>query len=182
MKTKKEQLIYALSESVRCGEGIHTSHELAAMLCQQNTPAFRKFLSDCTKNNIIKRIASGIYESAVTPSSKDTAIYKLAKKIRAYSLSYISLETELLRTGDILKTELAGGVADLTVMTTGRSGTFKTEYGVIEFIHTKKNTKTLLSGMWYDSRISMHRASRNLAATDLKSCNRAGGLLDHLKF
>lgn len=179
--TKKDKLIYVFSKSVSNGDGIHTSSELAAMLCQQNDAAFRKFLSDCAKKNVISRVANGIYESTITPV-RDDAIFKIAKKIRLNDFSYISLESVLLRTGDILKTELRANTADLTLMTTGRSGVFKTSYGVIEFIHTKKSTQRLLCSMKHDEKTDMYVANRILAISDLRDCNRCGLLLEHLAY
>ena len=179
--TKKDYLVAAMSKSVRSGYGIHTSSELAAMLCEQNTAAFRKFLSDCARKKIIKRVANGIYESESTPVCRSLAIYKVASKIRSHHLSYISLESALLMSHDVSKSDLTG-VAELTLMTTGRSGVFNTEYGSIEFIHTRKSTERLLSGMRYDEKLSMYRATRVLAIADLRDCNRARNLLDHLRY
>lgn len=166
--TKSDRLLIELSLSVKAGGGVHTASELAFMLGVQKTPAFTKFLADCVKKGTLRRLASGVFESVVTPPEPSTAIYKVVKKLRSGVLNYISLESQLSYTGDISQIV----IGRLTVMSKGRNGIFTTPYGVIEFIHTKKPVDTIMPALYLDSDINMYRAKSTQAISDLKSCKR----------
>jgi len=173
--TKKEHLLSVFSSATKAGGGIHTTAELAYMLNEKNTAVFTKFLFNCVKSGIIRRVATGIYESILTPPEPSTAIYKIAKKIRAGVLNYISLESQLSHTGDISQILMDR----LTIMTKGRNGTFSTPYGIIEFTHTKKPLQKIAPNLYLDENINMYRANRLQAMTDLKNCNRNIQMLEH---
>ncbi|MCW8356426.1 hypothetical protein N5P32_11145 [Marinomonas pontica] len=138
------------------------------MLGEKHTPAFTKFLTDCVRKGVLRRVAAGIFESTITPPDGSTAIYKVVNKLRGDVLNYISLESQLSYTGDISQIVMDR----LTVMTKGRSGIFPTPYGVIEFTHTKKTIETIAPNIYFDSDIKMYRAKTTQALIDLKNCNR----------
>ncbi len=172
--TKKEKLLSAFSSAVKAGGGIHTGPELAYMIGEKYTPAFTKFLSDCAKKGMVRRVANGVFESTLTPPDPSTAIYKIVKKLRGGALSYISLESQLSFTGDISQILMDR----LTIVTKGRSGTFSTPYGVIEFTHTKKSIHKIVPNLYLDNDIKMYRANTDQAVTDLKDCNRNVNMLE----
>jgi len=60
----------------------------------------------------------------------------------------------------------------LTLMTNGRSGIFDTPYGVIEFIHTKKNLDEISKNLYNDKEVRMYRANNEQAIADLKDVGR----------
>jgi len=166
--TKKQKLLSAFASAVKAGGGIHTARELAYMVGEQYTSGFRKLLADCVKQGVIRRVATGIFESVLTPPDPSTAIYKTANKLREGVLNYISLESQLSYSGDISQIL----VDRLTVITKGRKGTFETPYGVIEFTHTKKPMGKITANLYLDDDIKMFRAKTAQAITDLKDCNR----------
>ena len=137
-------------------------------------PAFTKFLADCVKKGALRRVARGVFESALTPAEPATAIYKIIKKLRAAVLNYISLESQLSHTGDIPQVVMGR----VTVMTKGRRGEFSTPYGVIEFTHTKKSVRDIMPHLYFDADIRMYRATTAQAIADLKNCNRNRHMLD----
>ncbi|HNA21649.1 MAG TPA: hypothetical protein PLN40_09585, partial [Agitococcus sp.] len=92
--TKSEKLLYVFASSVKAGGGIHHASELAFMLGEAHTPTFTKFLADCVKKGIIRRVAQGLFESLLTPPEPTTALYKIIKKLRGNVLTYISLESQ----------------------------------------------------------------------------------------
>ncbi|WP_411992640.1 type IV toxin-antitoxin system AbiEi family antitoxin [Agarivorans sp. DSG3-1] len=165
---KKERLLLVFASAVKAGAGIHTAPELAFMLKEQHTPAFTKFLADCVNKGLLRRDAAGIFESVLTPPEQATAIYDIIGKLRGDVLSYISLESQLSYTGEISQVLMDR----LTVMTKGRSGTFSTPYGVIEFTHTKKSIHKIAPNLYFDFDIKMFRAETAQAIIDLKDCNR----------
>lgn len=166
--TKSEKLLTLFSNTTKIDGGIHTTPELAFMMGESYTPAFTKFLSDCVRKGIIRRVSNGIFESTLTPPERSTAIYKIIKKLRGATLIYISLESQLSYTGEISQIV----IDRITVVTRGRSGTFCTPYGVIEFTHTKKPINKIASNLYFDSDIKMYRANSKQAIADLKACNR----------
>ena len=173
--TKKEKLLTALSNAVKAGGGIHTAAELAYMISEKHTPAFTKFISDCVKKGVLRRVATGVFESTLTPPDPSSAIYKIVKKLRGRDLNYISLESQLSYTGDISQILMDR----LTVITKGRSGTFPTPYGVIEFTHTKKSIHKIAPNLYIDTDINMYRAKTAQAIADLKDCNRNLSMLEN---
>jgi hypothetical protein len=144
------------------------------MLGEPPSPAFTKFLADCVKKGILRRVATGIFVSTITPADPVTALYKVAKKLRGNVLSYISLESQLSHTGDISQILMDR----LTVMTKGRSGTFTTPYGVIEFTHTKQPVHKIMPNLYIDHEVGMYLAKTEQAIFDLKSCHRNLHLLE----
>ena len=67
----------------------------------------------------------------------------------------------------------------VTVVTKGRSGTFSTPYGIIEFTHTKQPIKNIAPNLYFDADINMYRATTQQAIADLKHCNRNLHMLEN---
>ena len=57
-------------------------------------------------------------------------------------------------------------------MTTGRSGKFRTTYGTIEFVHTRKKLDVIAKDLYFDAQCKVWRAMPIRAYNDLKSVNR----------
>lgn len=166
--SKSNTLLSVFANAEKAGGGIHSAAELAFMMGEPCNPAFRKFLADCVKKDLLRRVVKGLYESRLTPPAPETAIYKIIKKLRGSVLSYISLESQLSHTGDISQIVMGR----VTVVTKGRSGNFDTPYGVIEFTHTKKPLRAIADNLYYASDIKMYRATTAHALADLKHCRR----------
>lgn len=175
--TKSDRLLSVFAHSVKAGGGVHSTTEIAFMLGVPCDSKFRKFLADCEKKGLTRRVVKGIYESVITPPEPETAVYKIVKKLRSDSLSYISLESQLSHTGDISQVV----IGRYTVVTKGRSGCFDTPYGVIELTHTKKSIEQLAPNLYYDPAIKMYRANREQAIADLKHCKRNFHMLEGLE-
>lgn len=172
--TKSEKLLSVFASAVKAGGGIQSAPELALMLGEPCTPTFTKFLADCVKKGILRRVARGLFESTLTPPEPNTAIYKIIKKLRGSVLNYISLESQLSHTGDISQVLMDR----VTVVTKGRSGIFSTPYGVIELTHTKKPMSSISPNLYFDPDIRMYRATTKQAIADLKNCNRNVHMLE----
>jgi hypothetical protein len=63
-------------------------------------------------------------------------------------------------------------------MTTGRSGIYKTPYGVIEFVHTKRSVADLLNSMRKIDKRPLRIATKDAAIRDLKRVGRNVHLLE----
>lgn len=166
--TKQDKLLAVFAQAVKAGGGVHTSAELAFFMGEALTPSFTKFLADCVKKGILRRLASGVFESNLTPPNPKTALYQLVNKLRSDVLTYLSLESQLSYLG-----EISQQVMDrVTLMTKGRSGEFTTPYGVIELVHTKQAVAKLMPNLYYDSEIKAYRANKEQALADLKNTRR----------
>jgi len=173
--TKTDKLLNVFSRAVKAGGGIHSASELAFMLGEPCSANFIKFLSDGVKKGVLRRVVKGLYESVLTPPEPENAIYKIIKKLRNGVLNYISLESQLSHTGDISQVIMDS----VTVVTKGRSGTFSTPYGAIEFTHTKKPINDIAPNLYFDPDIKMYRATTEQATTDLKHCHRNLHMLEN---
>jgi hypothetical protein len=69
----------------------------------------------------------------------------------------------------------------LTAMTTGRSQTFDTPWGVIEFVHTACRSDRLAGGVRFDERRKRHVATPERAWHDLKRVGRNQNLVTPLE-
>lgn len=66
----------------------------------------------------------------------------------------------------------------LTVMTTGRSQTFKTPYGTIEFTHTAQTPEQLRGDLVWDPQRELWAATPARAQRDLSKARRNLGLIE----
>lgn len=171
---RSDKLLLIFSKAEKAGGGIQTTAELTVMMREPRNGSFIKFLSDCAQKGLIRRVVRGIYESVLTPPDPQTAIYKIVKKMRSNAISYISLESQLSHVGEISQIP----IDRLTVVTKGRSGTYKTPYGVIEFTHTKQPINRFEHNLYFDPDIKMYRANTEQALADLKHTRRNLHLLD----
>ena len=71
-------------------------------------------------------------------------------------------------------------MAYLSVMTNGRSGTFVTDYGTIEFTHTNRDITLLEDSVYFDDEIAMFRANKNRAIADLKRVGRNIDMIEEI--
>lgn len=65
---KQKRLLTLFSDAVKAGGGVHTSRELAFMMGEPMSPVFTKFLSDCVRKGLIRRVAKGMFR-ATTPQA-----------------------------------------------------------------------------------------------------------------
>ncbi|HFQ5125918.1 TPA: hypothetical protein ACGUU0_000354 [Vibrio vulnificus] len=120
------------------------------------------------KNQFLERVARGTYLYTL---SKDrfsaNTLEIIAKTLRRGEYSYVSLESALSEYGVISQIP----VDRLTVMTTGRKGEYKTQYGVIEFTHTKKSVPDIIDNIRSVGR-PLRVATQETAIRDLKRVGR----------
>lgn len=169
-------LIKATTKAKQAGHsGIFTVADLALLLEKKPTTQFRKFLSRVVNTHTgIERIAYGLYINSLMPPNQKGVLEKIASLLHKKHFIYVSLESELSRLGLISQVQFGW----LTLMTKGRSGTHKTKYGTVEFIHTKRSLENLKDKVYYDIQTGIFRATPEQAITDLK---RVGRNLDMLE-
>ena len=131
-------------------------------------------LSRASKSGILERVCKGIYIYPKANYDSSLVLFKVAAKLRADHLNYVSLETVLSDTGAISQ-QLLGWI---TVMTTGRSGIIKCgRFGTVELIHTAKPTEKIMPHLRLDARTGLWWADEELARQDMKDAKRDVGLV-----
>src|SRR5690348_7072130 len=139
----KLQAIRILTDFDKKGRFVFTKHDLSMLFSKDNAKTFSEGLCRLVKAKILTRACRGIYVNEQANSIDSYLIEHIAKALRRGKYNYISCESILSEYGLISQIPMDY----LTVMTTGRSGTYKTPYGVIEFIHTKRPVANILSSI-----------------------------------
>ena len=126
-------------------------------------------LSRAAKSGVLERVCKGLYLYPKSGFDSSLALFKVASRLRANCLNYISLESALSQEGIISQQLLAW----LTVMTTGRSGIIDCgRFGTVELIHTAKPHEKIIPHLRLDAVSGMWRADKELAMQDMKNSKR----------
>ncbi|WP_240905052.1 type IV toxin-antitoxin system AbiEi family antitoxin [Shewanella chilikensis] len=137
---KKAEAIKKLLEYDKRGRCVFTNSDLAKIFHQDNERALRAGIKRLQDDGLLTRMINGVYLFNLAQSKGSDTLEQIAKTIRRGEYNYLSLESALSDYGVISQIP----VDRLTVMTTGRSGEFKTPLGTIEFTHTKRNPINIL--------------------------------------
>lgn len=147
---------------------VFTKHELSKLFPDDNPKSFSEGLRRLSKSGILTHACRGIYvnEDAMIPDGY--TLERIAKALRRGEYNYVSVESMLSEYGAISQIL----IDRLTVMTTGRSGEYKTLYGVIEFTHTKRPILDILDSTHKVEGRPMRIATKQTAWRDLKRIGR----------
>lgn len=169
MSTLGKDLSEKTFSCVKAGHlGVFTMRDLAFLVGRKPSLAFSQTLSKVAKSGHLRKVGRGLYTNPLSPPNQVGTLERIARVIRPSDFLYVSLETELSRVGLISQVQLGY----VTVMTNGRSGVHRTDFGTIEFTHTKKNPIELEDSLYFDAVIGFFRASAALALTDLRRVGR----------
>lgn len=120
---------------------VFSHRDLEKIFPEDNKRTLHAGLERLVKQQILERVARGVYLYALSHHRKGPDTLDLiAKTLRRGEYNYISLESALSACGAISQIP----IDRLTVMTTGRKGEYKTDYGTIEFTHTKRPVSELI--------------------------------------
>ena len=150
------------------GRYIFTKQDLAKLFFKDSPKTLTESLKRLVDDGFIIRACRRVYVNVHAHSFDGYVIEHIAKALRRGEYNYVSLESMLSEYGLISQIP----VDRLTVMTTGRRGTFKTYYGVIEFTHTKKSVADILSQVIRVEGRPLRVADKELAVRDLKNVGR----------
>ena len=135
----------------------------------------RMLLSRSVKRGLLERVCKGIFLYPKVKYDSSMLLFKVAAKIRADCLNYVSLETVLSQVGVISQIPLGW----ITVMTTGRRGIINCgRFGSIEYIHTEKRMEKIIDGLHLDKETGMLWATPERAFQDMKDARRPLDLID----
>lgn len=160
--------IQVINDFDKKGRFVFTKHDFIKIFAEDTAKTLDESLNRLVKGGILVRASRGVYVNAGAQSKDSYLIEHIAKALRRGEYSYISLESILSEYGLISQIPLS----HLTVMTTGRSGIYKTPYGVIEFTHTKRPISDLLASMHKIENRPLRVATKEAAIRDLKRVGR----------
>jgi len=123
-------------------------------------------------------VARGLYVNPRAHSLLSDVLSALVGWLRPWDFNYLSLECVLAEAGWVSQIPFR-----LTVMTTGRSQTFHTPYGTIEFTHTARDPRQLRTDVAWDARRALWVATPALALAhkDLAATRRNLGLVEPMR-
>ena len=146
----------------RHGKSVYALSDLRTLFPEDS----ERNLIDTTRRLIeggaMKRIANGVFVYQYAKSLDADTVERIANTIRRGEYNYLSLESALSEYGVISQIP----IGRITVMTTGRKGTFTTPYGTIEFTHTSRPADEIVAKCERSSR-PLPVASPELAYEDL---------------
>lgn len=149
------------------GRYVFTLADLSKMFAEDSPKTLQAGLNRLVKEGILTRPVRGVYLFNLAHSSDSYAIEHIARALRRGEYNYVSLESALSEYGVISQIP----IDRLTVMTTGRKGTYHTPFGTIEFTHTKRSQQDILAGIVQANR-PLRIATPECALRDLKRVGR----------
>ena len=143
------------------GRYVFHVRDLEKIFPDESPRALKASIKRLVDSNILTRAIQGIY--VYEYAAKDSYILEnILKTMRRGEYSYISLESALSQYGVISQIPMGR----LTAMTTGRSGEYKTPWGVIELTHTERSISDILAGT-VQTNSPIKFAKKEIAARDL---------------
>ena len=164
---KKAEAIKKLIEYDRHGRYVFTNNDLAKIFHEDNERTLRAGIKRLLDDGLLIRAINGVYVNSLAQSKGSDTLEQIAKSIRRGEYNYVSLESALADFSVISQIP----VDRLTVMTTGRSAEYKTPFGTIEFIHTKRSPMDILENTQQVGR-ALRLATKEAAFRDLKRVGR----------
>jgi predicted transcriptional regulator of viral defense system len=165
---KKLQAIQVIRNFDLQGKFVFSKQDFSKLFPEDKPKALEEGLARLVKAGLLVHVCRNIYVNDHAHSMNSYVIEHIAKTLRRGEYNYVSLESILSEYGVISQIP----VDRLTVMTTGRRGTYQTPYGVIEFTHTKRTVEDILHSIHTVSGRPLRVASKQAAIRDLKRVGR----------
>lgn len=165
---KKIQAIQIIRDFDKKGKFVFTKQDLHKLFPEDNSKTFDEGLNRLVKDRLLIRACRGVYVNEYAQSKDSYIIEHIAKALRRGEYNYVSLESILSEYGVISQIP----IDRLTVMTSGRKGTYKTPYGIIEFTHTKRSKEEILHFIQRIKDRPLRVATKQAAIRDLKRVGR----------
>lgn len=154
---------------------IFSTSSFSVLFPNLSKTALLMLLSRAVRKGILLRMCKGYYLYPKADYQRGYELYRLATLLRKDNFCYLSLESILSETGIISQIPLN----TLTLMTNGRRGKIDCgSFGLIEFIHTKKDINNITRELTYDKKYQIWKASARLAYQDMLDTKRPLDLID----
>lgn len=124
------------------GRYVYTLRDLRRIFPEDSAKTLKEGLARLVRAGMLQRVCRGVYLFLLARGRDGYTIERIAKALRRGEYNYVSNESALSEYGAISQAP----VDRLTVMTTGRRGTYATPYGTIEFTHTSRNPLEIMAG------------------------------------
>ena len=164
---KKAEAIKKLIEYDKRGRYVFTNNDLTKIFYEDSERTLRAGIKRLLDDGLLIRAVNGVYVYTLAQSKGSDTLEQIAKSIRRGEYNYVSLESALADFSVISQIP----VDRLTVMTTGRSAEYKTQFGTIEFTHTKRSPIDILENTQQIGR-ALRLATKQAALRDLKRVGR----------
>ena len=169
----RQTAIKILSEWDNKGRYVYTLHDFAKLFPDDKAKTLQEGVNRLVRSGLLQRACRGVYVYSLAHSADSFTIERVTQSLRRGEYNYISLESALSEYGAISQIP----IDRLTVMTTGRLGTYHTPWGTIEFTHTKRAVSDILAGTLKTDR-PLRMATARTAWRDLKRVGRNTHLVD----
>ena len=166
--------IKTLTDWDRRGRAVFTFPDMRMMFPGESVKSLSESLGRLTRAGLLERVGKGLYFNPLSRRSHGRLLEEIAAAMRRGEYNYISLECALSEWGVISQVPMQY----LTVMTTGRKGTFQTPFGTIEFTHTKRSAADIVHHTVLMDPPRLRLATAPAAYRDLKRVGRNMHLVD----
>lgn len=170
----REQATKIFREQDRKGKYVFSNHDLRKLFPQDSYKTFNEGLKRLVKSGVLRHACRNVYVNEEAQQFDSYTIERIAKTLRRGEYNYVSLESMLSEYGVISQIL----IDRITIMTTGRKGTYSTTYGAIEFTHTKRTVSDILEGTSKVNERPLRMALKETALRDLKRVGRNINLID----
>ena len=157
---------------------VFSSRQLKSYLLGESDAAFKDTVKRAINAELLERVCRGAYVNSREFTYHPYKLEAIAAVLRSGGYPYVSLESALSEYGVISQMMLNR----LTVMTSGRTQTYKTPYGVIEFTHTNRCDAEVIDNTLQREMRPLRQATPALAVADLKRVKRNTEMINYEVF
>lgn len=150
------------------GRYVFMRADLAKLLGEQSQDTLSATLKRLVKAGVLVRAAHNVYVYAHSGLVGATTLEDIALVLRKGEYVYESYESALSQWGLISQVP----IDRITCATTGRSGEYRTPYGVIEFTHTQQNPLEIVNNIVRRPGHALPIANEKLALVNLRRSGR----------
>ena len=168
------EAVKMLADWDRRRRAVFSFSDMRMMFPHESAKTLSESLGRLARNGLLERVGKGIYFNPLSRHGHGRLLEEIAATMRRGEYNYTSLECALSEWGVISQIPMQY----LTVMTTGRKGTFNTPYGIIEFTHTKRSAADIVRNTVLMDPPRLRLATAPAAYRDLKRVGRNLHLVD----
>ncbi|MGJ9418331.1 type IV toxin-antitoxin system AbiEi family antitoxin [Massilia sp. CMS3.1] len=148
--------------------------DLKRLLGEYSPNLVNRVVQNALREKVLQRVARGVFVNLHARSRKSYLIEEIACVLRKGYFNYVSLESILSEFGVISQIM----ISRITIMTTGRKGTFHTPYGIIEFTHSARRLDSLVARTLHIEGRPLRIATKRAGVADLLRVGRNISMID----